>query len=44
MLVVTGLAHESDTFPIDECADFAAYTPTHAAFKVAHWKTGRVSV
>jgi len=44
VLVVTGLAHESDTFPIDECADFAAYTPTHAAFKVAHWKTGRVSV
>lgn len=44
VLVVTGLAHESDTFAIDEYADFAAYTPTHAAFKVAHWKTGSVSV
>lgn len=44
VLVVTGLAHESDTFLVDECADFAGYTPTHAAFKVAHWKTGSVSV
>jgi exonuclease VII large subunit len=35
--IVAGIGHTDDRFLIDEYVDYAAPTPTYAAFKVAQW-------
>ncbi|MCP4261247.1 MAG: hypothetical protein GY774_27630 [Planctomycetes bacterium] len=43
-VVVVGVAHAANWFPIDEFANIVADTPTYAAFKISHIKNGVVAV
>ncbi len=40
VLVVTGIGHSENEFPVDRVADFSAFTPTHAAMKICEWING----
>jgi exonuclease VII large subunit len=44
VIVVVGIAHSGNTFPIDEDADISADTPTYAAFIIAYSIHSRVKV